>query len=57
PINAVVWLGNTLGGLGIPLKAGEIILSGALASMFSVHAGDHYRVAIGGIGSCSVSFV
>ncbi len=31
PVNAVVWLANTLGRLGIGLKAGEIILSGRLA--------------------------
>ncbi|MDY6930197.1 MAG: 2-oxopent-4-enoate hydratase, partial [Pseudomonadota bacterium] len=28
PANAVAWLANTLGELGIPFKAGEVILSG-----------------------------
>ena len=32
PVNAVAWLANTLGRLGIALKAGEVILSGALAA-------------------------
>jgi 2-oxopent-4-enoate/cis-2-oxohex-4-enoate hydratase len=57
PVNAVVWLANTLGRLGIGLKAGEIILSGALGAMVPVKAGDNLRVTIGGIGSCAVRFV
>jgi len=56
PVNAVAWLANTLGRLGIPLKAGEVILSGSLAAMFPVKAGDNLRVTIGGIGGCSVRF-
>jgi 2-oxopent-4-enoate/cis-2-oxohex-4-enoate hydratase len=56
PINAVVWLANTLGRLGIGLKAGEVILSGALGAMVPVKAGDNLRVAIGGIGGCAVRF-
>ena len=57
PVNAVAWLANTLGRFGIPLKAGEIILSGALGAMVPVVKGDFLRVTIGGIGSCSVRFV
>ena len=57
PVNAVAWLGNTLGRLGIPLKAGEVILSGSLAALIPVVAGDSLRVSIGGIGGCSVRFV
>ncbi|TWO71285.1 2-oxopent-4-enoate hydratase [Caenimonas sedimenti] len=56
PVNAVVWLANTLGRLGISLKAGEVILSGALAAMFPAKAGDNFRVTIGGLGGCSVRF-
>lgn len=57
PLNAVAWLANTLGSLGIPLKAGEIILSGSLAALVPIQAGDNLRVTIGGIGQCSVRFV
>ena len=57
PVNAVVWLANTLGRLGIPLKAGEVILSGSLAALIPVKAGDSLRIAIGGLGGCSVRFV
>jgi 2-oxopent-4-enoate/cis-2-oxohex-4-enoate hydratase len=56
PVNAVVWLANTLGKLGIPLKAGEVILSGALGAMVPVKAGDNLHVTIGDIGGCSVRF-
>jgi 2-oxopent-4-enoate/cis-2-oxohex-4-enoate hydratase len=46
-----------LGQFGIPLKAGEVILSGALVPLEPVQAGDFMQVSIGGIGSCSVRFV
>ncbi len=57
PVNAMVWLANTLGRLGIGLNAGDIVLSGALGAMVPVKAGDSLRVTIGGIGGCSVRFV
>lgn len=57
PANAVAWLANTLGAHGIALEAGEVVLSGSLAAMVPVKAGDNLRVTIGGIGSCSVRFV
>jgi 2-oxopent-4-enoate/cis-2-oxohex-4-enoate hydratase len=57
PVNCVTWLANTLGKFGIPLKAGEVILSGSLVPLEPVKAGDHMRVSIGGMGSASVRFV
>jgi 2-oxopent-4-enoate/cis-2-oxohex-4-enoate hydratase len=57
PVNAMVWLANTLGQLGIALKAGDIVLSGAMGAMVPVAKGDNLRMAIGGIGGCSVRFV
>jgi 2-oxopent-4-enoate/cis-2-oxohex-4-enoate hydratase len=56
PLNAVAWLANTLGRLGIGLKAGEVVLSGALAAMFPAARGDNFRVSIGSLGGCSVRF-
>jgi 2-oxopent-4-enoate/cis-2-oxohex-4-enoate hydratase len=56
PINCVVWLANTLGELGVPLKAGELILSGSLVPLEPVVAGDTMHVSIGGIGTASVRF-
>lgn len=57
PVNAVVWLINMLGSLGIGLKAGEVVLSGALGAMVPVAAGDSLRVTIGDVGGCSVRFI
>ncbi|MBS1143322.1 MAG: Hydratase/decarboxylase [Proteobacteria bacterium] len=57
PVNAMVWLANTLGNLGITLNAGDIVLSGAMGAMVPVTKGDNLRVTIGGVGSCSVRFV
>lgn len=57
PANAVAWLANTLGAHGIALEAGEVVLSGSLAAMVPVKAGDSLRVTIGGIGGCSVRFI
>lgn len=56
PVNCVAWLANKLGEFGIPLKAGEVILSGSLVPLESVQAGDFMSVSIGGIGSASVLF-
>jgi 2-oxopent-4-enoate/cis-2-oxohex-4-enoate hydratase len=57
PVNAVAWLANTLGEFGIPLVAGEVILSGSLAALIPVQAGDSMNMKIGGLGSASVRFV
>ena len=57
PLTAVAWLANTLGEFGIPFKAGEVILSGSLAPLIPVEAGDKMSLEIDGIGSCSCSFV
>jgi len=56
PLKAVAWLANTLGGRGIPFKAGEIILSGSLVALEPVTVGDNMHVTIEGIGECSVIF-
>jgi 2-oxopent-4-enoate/cis-2-oxohex-4-enoate hydratase len=53
----VVWLANTLGKLGTPLKAGEVILSGSLVPLQPVKAGDYMAVSIGGVGRTAVRFV
>lgn len=57
PVNCVTWLANKLGEFGIPLKAGEVILSGSLVPLEPVKAGDFMSVSINGIGNASVRFV
>ena len=57
PVNAVAWLANTLGRLGIALKAGDVILSGSQSPLVPVVAGDSLYCSVGGLGSTSVRFV
>src|SRR5688572_2791209 len=56
PVNAVVWLANTLGKLGLPFRAGEIILSGSQSALVPVTTGDELVCTIGGLGSCTARF-
>jgi 2-oxopent-4-enoate/cis-2-oxohex-4-enoate hydratase len=57
PANAVAWLANTLGRLGIGLKAGEVILSGSQSPLVPVKAGDSLSCSVGGLGGTSVRFI
>jgi 2-oxopent-4-enoate/cis-2-oxohex-4-enoate hydratase len=56
PVNAIVWLANRLGSMGVPFKAGEVILSGSLAALIPVTAGDRFSAEFGGLGRCEVTF-
>lgn len=57
PLTAVAWLANTLGAYGVPLKAGEIILSGSLVPLEPARAGDEFETRIAGLGTARVGFV
>ena len=56
PVNAVVWLANTLGRLGLPFKAGEVILSGSQSQLLPVVDGDELVCNMGGLGTCRARF-
>jgi 2-keto-4-pentenoate hydratase len=57
PAKAVAWLGNKLAEFGIPLKAGEVIMPGALSAAVDARAGDVIRGTFDHLGSVSVRFV
>ena len=56
PVNAVVWLANAVAERGVPLRAGEVILSGALGPLVPVERGATYTASIDGLGSVRASF-
>lgn len=56
PVEAVVWLARTARDLGEPLRAGQVVLSGALGPMHPVGPGDEVVVTIAGLGSVRATF-
>jgi len=56
PLNAAAWLACTLAARGEPLKAGDVLLAGALGPMVAISPGDHVRTSIRGIGEASFSY-
>jgi 2-keto-4-pentenoate hydratase len=56
PVRAVAWLAATAYALGAPLRAGDIVLSGALGPMVEVRAGDRFEAEVDELGTVSVTF-
>lgn len=56
PLIALQWLARTARDNGSPLRAGHIVLSGALGPMVPARSGSTYETTIDGIGSASVTF-
>lgn len=57
PAACVAWLANQLFEFGITLKAGEVILSGALSAAVNAQPGDHFMARLAHLGEVQVHFV
>lgn len=50
PLNAAWWLAQTMQKMGAPLRAGDVVLSGALGPMFPIRAGEGLQLEVEGLG-------
>ena len=56
PLAALVWLAGTAERFGLPLRAGDVVLSGALGPMVTVRPGASFKAELTGLGSVSATF-
>lgn len=56
PLEAAAWLARTMAAAGEPLRAGAVLLSGALGPMVALSPGQHVRATIGGLGRVSLNY-
>ncbi|MGW1147002.1 2-keto-4-pentenoate hydratase [Streptomyces sp. NPDC002454] len=56
PLNALVWLANTLAPLGIGLEPGHVVLPGSLTAALPVVAGDVVTATFAGLGTVTADF-
>jgi 2-keto-4-pentenoate hydratase len=56
PLAALAWLARTAREFGEPLRAGQVVLSGALGPMVPVVPGAAFTAEVSGLGTVSASF-
>jgi 2-keto-4-pentenoate hydratase len=56
PLDAAAWLAATLARRGEPLRAGDIVLTGALGPMAALKPATHVQATIGGLGRVSFTY-
>jgi 2-keto-4-pentenoate hydratase len=56
PLNALVWLARTAASFGAPLRAGDVVLSGALGAMVTAEPGTEITAELSTLGRVSVIF-
>jgi 2-keto-4-pentenoate hydratase len=56
PARCVAWLANKLGSLGSGLRAGDVVLPGAVHKMVPVQPGDVFRAEFAHLGAVTVRF-
>ncbi len=56
PVRCIAWLANKLGEFGVPLRAGDLVIAGALHAALPVAAGDSVHAEFAELGAVTTRF-